>query len=128
MLDLKALLSKILGCCYTKGTSGNWTYRKYLDGTLECWYHGGTGAYTVGTARGSLYSGGNMTYTYPVAFAELPSVTCGVTLSTDSYVVWAQEKGYTKTDITIRIVSSGSIAQNSGYTVHIHAIGKWGGN
>jgi hypothetical protein len=40
MLDVKALLAKILGCCYIKGTSGDWTYKKYADKTFEAWYNG----------------------------------------------------------------------------------------
>lgn len=127
MLDLKALLSKILGCCYTKGTSGNWTYKKYLDGTLETWYQGATGNYTVGTARGNLYAGGWMTYTFPVAFNGVPVVTASANLTTDAYVVLAQTRSPSSTSVMVRITAGSSIAQNPNYLICIHAIGKWGG-
>ena len=49
----------------------------------------------------------------------------GATLSTDAYVIWAQEKGLSLTTITVRIVAGASIAQNTNYEIHIHAIGRW---
>ena len=126
MLDLKALLSKILGCCYIKGTSGNWTYKKYLDGTLECWYNGYSGTYTCGTARGNMYAGGWLTYTFPVAFTNLQCVTASATLTTDAYTVLAQLSQPLNTSVKVRITSGSSIAANS-YRMHVHAIGTWGG-
>lgn len=127
MLDLKALLSKILGCCYIKGTSGNWTYKKYLDGTLEQWYIGNPGAYTVGTARGNWYSGGNLTFTYPISFTSSPVVNASLSIGTTAYVVMFQLNGFNETFCQGRIVAGSSIAQNSNYWIFIHAIGKWGG-
>ena len=127
MLDLKALFSKILGCCYIRGTSGNWTYKKYLDGTLECWYYGNPGAYTVGTARGNWYSGGNLTFTYPVAFSSVPTITGAVAVGTSAYVVLWQFNGWNLSSCQGRIVAGSSIAQNSNYYIFIHAIGTWGG-
>lgn len=108
-----------------QGTTNNWGWRKWNSGRLEQWYDGATGAYTVNTARGSLYSGAYINYIYPIPFIEAPSVVTGATLSTDAYVVWAQEKDYTTTSIRVRIVASASIAQNSNYAIHIHAVGKW---
>lgn len=127
MLDVKALFSKILGCCYIKGTSGNWTYRKYLDGTLECWYLGNAGAYTCNTARGNMYSGGNLTFTFPVAFSGAPTITGSVSLGTNAYAVLWQFNGLTATTCQGRIVAGSSLAQNSNYWISIHAIGTWGG-
>ena len=130
MLDLKALLSKILDAIKVdyvveEGTSGQWIYRKWNSGVLEQWYQGNPGTYTVNTQRGNMYSGGNMTYTFPVEFVGYPTVVSGVTLSTDAYVVLAQEKGHSATSITIRIVAGSSVSANQYYTIHIYAVGKW---
>lgn len=125
MLDVKALLTKILGCSYTYGTSGNWKYKKYADGTLEQWYTGNPGTYTVGTARGNMYSGGNLTYTFPIAFASSPTVTHSVMLVTDAYVVLSQMNGVTTTNCQIRIVAGSSLSANVNYQIKIHAIGTW---
>ena len=37
MISTKKLFKKILGCCYSTGSSGAWTYRKYADGTIDMW-------------------------------------------------------------------------------------------
>lgn len=127
MLDIKTLLTKILKCLYVSGKSGGWTYRKYFDGTLECWYKGNPGAYTCGTARGSWYSGGDLTFTYPIAFSEAPTITGNVSLGTSAYVVEWQFNGFGAASCQGRIVSGSSIAQNTNYWIFIHAIGTWGG-
>lgn len=68
MLDLKALLSKILGCCYIKGTSGGWKYKKYLDGTVELWgYFSGT--YTSYTTNAWIIGSSSLT-AYPFAITN----------------------------------------------------------
>lgn len=106
-------------------SSGNWEYAKWNSGKCEQWYIGNPGAYTCGTARGSWYSGGNLTYTFPVPFISTPTVTGNVSLGTDAYVVLLQFNGLGAVSCQARIVSSSSIAQNSNYLISIHAIGKW---
>lgn len=108
-----------------RGTSGNWTYTKWNSGKCEQWYVGNPGSYTVGTTRGQLRSGGYLNYTYPVAFTAAPSVTVNATLTTDTYVVWAQASNHSNTGISVRIVASANIAANSSYSIHIHAVGTW---
>lgn len=126
MLDLKALLTKILGCCYTESTSGNWRYRKWATGLAEMWYTGSPGSYTVGTARGNLYSGGWITYTYPITLAAEPYfVSTSVTLTTDAYVVLTQTQQAASSNVKIRIVSSGSMAANTNYLIKIYVTGRW---
>ena len=122
---IEQLQSQVDDIDYVLGTSGNWTYKKYNDGTLECWYEGNPGAYTCGTARGNMYSGGYISYTFPVSFNATPAVTVGAALTTDSYVVGAQMSEVSTTGVKVRIVSGSSISANSNYTIHIHAIGKW---
>ena len=108
-----------------QGESGNWQYTKWNSGKLEQYYVGNPGSYTIGTTRGQLRSGGNINYAFPIAFVSDPSVVVGATLTTDAYVVWAQESSHSLTSITVRIVSSANISANSNYAIHIHAVGKW---
>lgn len=54
MLDLKALLLKMLGCSYTSGTSNNWWYKKYADGTFEAEIRDTTNL-SIASATGSMY-------------------------------------------------------------------------
>ena len=122
---IEQLQSQVDDIDYVLGTSGNWTYKKYNDGTLECWLEVNPGAYTCGTASGNMYSGGYISYTYPVSFNATPAVTVGAALTTDAYVVGAQMSEVSTTGVKVRIVSGSSISANSNYTIHIHAIGKW---
>lgn len=108
-----------------QGVSGNWSWRKWNSGIGECWLQYNPGSYTCGTTRGSLYSGGNLTLTYPITFASTPSVTGNVSLGTDAYVVWLQFNGLGTTTAQVRIVSSGSIAANSNYLISVQVIGRW---
>ena len=110
---------------YVLGTSGNWTYKKYNDGTLECWYEGNPSSYTVGTARGNMYAGGWIQYNFPVSFSGTPTITASAMLTTDSYVVLAQTSAAASASVKVRIVAGSSISSNNNYTIHIHAIGKW---
>ena len=102
-----------------------WSYIKWNSGKLECWYKGNPGAYTVGTARGNWYSGGDLTFTYPVAFAYAPTINGNVSLGTSAYVVMFQFNGFSNTTCQGRIVAGSSIAQNSNYWIFIHAVGRW---
>lgn len=124
---IKRTLKYLLGKAYISGRSGQWRYRKYLDGTMEVWYNGNPGGYTVGTQRGNMYAGGWITYNFPVAFDSIPAVTAGVTLGTDAYVVLAQIREADANSVKIRIVAGTSIASNSYYDINIHAFGTWGG-
>lgn len=109
-----------------EGTSGSWHYRKWNSGIGECWlpsYNPGT--YTCGTARSSLYSGANLTLTFPITFISTPTVTGNVSLGTDAYVVWLQFNGLGTTTAQVRIVGSASIAANNSYLISVYAIGQW---
>lgn len=130
MLDVKALLTKVLDALKAdyvveQGTSGQWIYTKWDSGKLEQWYVGNPGSYTVNTTRGQLRSGNYITYTYPVAFIDYPSVVVNATLSTDAYVIWAQASDHSLTGIKVRIVASANVSASSYYSIHIHAVGKW---
>lgn len=122
---IEQLQSQVDDIDYVLGTSGNWTYKKYNDGTLECWYEGNPGAYTCNQAKGNLYVGGYIQYNFPVAFNATPSVTVGVALTTDAYAISGQMSELSTTGVKVRIVSGSSVTSNSSYTIHIHAIGKW---
>ena len=108
-----------------QGVSGNWSWRKWNSGIGECWLQYNPGSYTCGTTRGSLYSGGNLTLTFPLTFTSTPSVTGNVSLGTDAYVVWLQFNGLGTTTAQVRIVSSGSVAANSNYLISVQVIGRW---
>ena len=122
MLDIKKLLTKVLNCCYTQGTSGNWTYRKYADGTAECW-----GTHTPSIACSTNYMGGYWGYkdvAFPIGlFNAKPSITVsGMTKNYGMHTVDIYNSSSTSARIYAwnRTTSSGLT-----YPVSIYAVGKW---
>ena len=122
MLDIKVLLTKILSKLYVSGstTAGSitWTYRKYLDGTLEMW---GTATTTlaIGTVSGSLYTTAS---TYSIA---MPSFVNAIDFIT------AELSGGGWADITdfnnppyLRLYAPTSYGSAS-RTLRYHMIGTW---
>ena len=65
MLGVKELLIEILGCCYSYGTSGNWTYKKYANGTVELWcqYSKTLSNYTTALGGYGYYTTVNLPFT-----------------------------------------------------------------
>lgn len=108
-----------------QGTSGNWTYVKWNSGKCEQWYYGNPGSYSCTTARGNWYSGGDLTYTYPIPFISTPTINGSVSIGTSAYVVLFQFNGFNNTSCQGRIVAGSSISANSNYWVFIHAVGMW---
>lgn len=108
------------------GTASGSYYRKWASGRAEYWHKFNPGAMTIGTARGSFYTGNYFkTSFHSGLFTDVPQVEHNVHIATSSYVVGTQIENVTKDNCEIRIWSSGSMAQNSGYTISIYAFGTW---
>ena len=108
------------------GTESGSYYRKWASGRAEYWHKFNPGAMTIGTARGSFYTGNYFTSNFQSGlFTDVPQVEHNVHIATSSYVVGTQIENVTKNNFEIRIWSSGSIAQNSGYTISVYAFGTW---
>lgn len=108
------------------GTASGSYYRKWASGRAEYWHKFNPGAMTIGTARGSFYTGNYFKTSFQSGlFTDVPQVEHNVHIATSSYVVGTQIENVTKDNCEIRIWSSGSMAQNSGYTISIYAFGTW---
>lgn len=108
------------------GTASGSYYRKWASGRAEYWHKFNPGAYTIGTARGNMYSGAYFDSSFESGlFNAVPQVNCYAHLGTDAYVIGTQVKTISKDKVTLRLWASGSIASNSGYNVHIYAFGTW---
>ena len=108
------------------GTESGSYYRKWASGKAEYWHKFNPGAMTIGTARGSFYTGNYFNSSFESGlFTDVPQVEHNVHIATSSYVVGTQIENVTKDNFEIRIWSSGSITQNSGYTISIYAFGTW---
>lgn len=112
-----------------QGTSGNWTYRKWSDGTAECW---GTHSFNTGafSAWGSWYTGATRwNATYPTGlFIEAPtysivpwSATSVTIITAGGQASEAPSKDHTGNYIATRAASSSA----GNVKVYVYAIGKW---
>ena len=120
---------KFLPSIVEQGTSGNWTYRKWSDGTAECW-----GAFTFNTgtfsAWGQTYVGQTkFQATYPTGlFLETPVSTMtlesplsAVLLNSVTSTAEGSSKDHTQSVVAWRGTSAGAATP----TVRVYAIGKW---
>lgn len=112
-----------------KGTSKDWTYRKWSNGVAECWYNKTINGFACSTAVGSWYRTSKITANaYPLTFSSTPNLQMTFeTFSGTGGLVWScgTSSSTPKTkpaDIyIIRMLSSNSISG----VVHYYAIGNY---
>lgn len=122
MLDTKKLLTKILKCLYVKGSSGDWTYKKYADGTCEMWFKG-TKTVTIGTGAGNIYtSNSNTALAFPFALQAIEYSS--VSAFSTSYGIWAWQVQETTSQIACRVFSNASRSSAS-YNFRAYVKGTW---
>lgn len=122
--DVKTLIGKILNTpvVVETGTSGIWTYRKWSDGTAECW-----GTNTVNLNINNSYGGicfGNLgTINLPAGlFLEAPTMNISTNLR--GGVGGATAREITNTSFALYLWNG--VAYNAtNISYHTHAIGKW---
>lgn len=130
MISIKKTLSALAShICIEQGTSGIWTYKKYADGTAECW-----GKLTVINTQtthrdwGSLHVYEvNSNIQYPFAFIETPVLN--VTWNDSDYsggfmTSWATGSS-TKTHTGQFGIGRGTIDTKVFGEICYHAIGRW---
>ncbi len=112
MQDGTTVEDKVSGLSFEYGKSGDWYYRKWNNGVLECWaIKGGTT-----TGSGAFHS----TTTFPVNFVENPSVTASAWVPGDINA----RVGYINTsnkDIEWYVHGFG----NSSASIRLFVIGRW---
>ena len=104
-----------------QGTSGGWTYRKWANGTAECWFYG-YNSLTYGNEANGLY-GGYGTVTFPFAFYAIPVVvySCHLTNGYD----WSGKAMVSTSNFNFYGVSQSSLASTTSVTIYAYAIGRW---
>ena len=63
----------IINYVVEQGESGNWTYKKWNSGEVECWYHANYGTITLSTALGTDIVSNGFRFTFPFEFSEVPT-------------------------------------------------------
>lgn len=104
------------------GTSGIWTYRKWSDGTAECW---GNQKYTVTLRAGLAAAVAQINAEYPFAFIDTPTTNVSIIEETD----WAHWIGQIITTTTmlekIDFYANASGETEAGGTACITVKGRW---
>lgn len=108
------------------GTNGIWTYRKWSDGTAECWGTYITPSLALSRAYGSLYihpsdsiTGGTA---YPFTFTSAPKEFHTMKNAN----TWVMEGAGATTTNTAQFWIIAPVARTAQiYSVNIHAIGTW---
>lgn len=125
MLDLKALISKLVNTplVIEQGTSGNWTYRKWSDGTAECWADVNSGSAPSNTSVNGWYGATMATPDFPTnLFNAIPNVFVNVySWGTGYHFGFA----YSITQTAARIRAIRNDNNKSIMYAHVYAIGTW---
>lgn len=118
------------GVDYIKGSNENGTWRKWADGTLECWGVKDLGSVSITQSEGGFYRSDGSTYcNFPVAFYSLPTF-CEVQIyQVDSnHYIWLLPQSYNSLSTTQTwyfFLGRGDSATINNVKVSYHAIGRW---
>lgn len=112
-----------------QGTKDGWTYRKWSNGTMECWIRKQLSV-DVKSTWGNLYTSGAIHATnlsYPFAFTDLPVLTTTLMSFGAGGILMSPGGDYAGSKITTGCleIARGAAASSCGYLVAYHAIGKW---
>lgn len=108
------------------GSSGNWYYRKWNSGTLECWGRKQyTGVNVNGTAGQLKYKALDSIGSYPVAFISYPTVTITGTVTGGNGWVVGNNTNYSQTWCGGLYVYAPFELTSVGVTANVYAIGRW---
>ena len=107
-----------------QGTKGIWTYRKWSDGTAECFgsYTNSIAVTTSSAAYGGYRSGEISIPTFPITFKSAPVVNANVASSGG---VWLNNVNNITTTGGKFYLSSGVSSATASRTIAFHVSGKW---
>ena len=107
-------------------SSFSWYWRKYSDGTAECWARVVNGQRSVNKALGGMYCASCDEVAFPFEFVDTPVVIATVesesTLMLAGFAGNANASG--KYPASYRVLSPVSISSAT-FTIAYHAIGRW---
>lgn len=125
-INIKKVLEKLLSTrmVIESGTNGIWTYRKWSDGTAECWAKISEGSITWSNLWTYAYYSGQIVRSFPTnLFQETPIITTSAESNAGLNYITIITAGTSKSQIQYYITSSKNETRVC-YT-HIYAIGKW---
>ena len=130
MLSTKKLIYNILQCPHVveQGTSGNWTWHKWSDGTVEAWYF----EYINQTVAFTTHSGSNYYYTNEDWVSKEINLPSGIMATADTAFANIGCNGYitafvssrNATKIVVRAWTPYSASPTINY-LQVYVKGRW---
>lgn len=108
-----------------RGTEGNWHYRKWLDGTAECWCRRSVGV-NIDTAWGSIYYGTVDKYAFPSGlFVSAPMCQITAEFGTTMQAAWTAINGRATNEYAPALFFCRPMIAEAGFDILYYAIGSW---
>jgi hypothetical protein len=107
-----------------------WTYRKWSDGTAECWYSKTVSA-KINTATGNGYGSGAVSgsnVSFPITFIAIPTILVSLTptgTTTPAYLTPSSTAATTEQTGTYQLNSMSSDSTTRNYIINYEVRGKW---
>ncbi len=123
-ISLKETLAKLLNTpmIVEQGTSGIWRYRKWSDGTAECWGYTSMESIACTTQWGNAYYSAIKTYNFPSGLF-IPYPTINATLYDGGGLGWVTIIDWTKD--SVRIYVSEPVSNTRNMQICFSVIGRW---
>lgn len=124
-INVKKVLEKLLSTrmVIESGTDGIWTYRKWSDGTAECWgVFSNTTSHYATVFGGYGYNSGTVNFPQNL-FQSAPIPTFSARIGNGFAVTGTQTNSLTNTSSNFYAVSSASGSQTCYW--YIYLVGKW---
>lgn len=120
---LNALINRCRVYVVDAGSNGNWTYKKYSNGSFEAWYSS-TGTMSITTPVGQVYQSASNSH-INFTISNVASVHyADVKLITGSYGVWTYLTGASADGLDYRGVSPLS-RSSATYTIKAYVKGSY---
>jgi microcystin-dependent protein len=107
------------------GSNANGTWRKWADGTLECWGIKNLGTISISEVYGSLYRSLLHQITWPITFSSLYHSQVDIISSSSNNCFVSSTENDSITHFKKFFISSTMGYANISVVVSFHAIGRW---
>ncbi|MBR4016931.1 MAG: hypothetical protein IKK11_03865 [Oscillospiraceae bacterium] len=111
---------------YEEGKSGDWTYRKWADGTAECWAKRKVTVAATSAWGSAIYHGAVSALSFPFSFSEAPMCQITSEFGDSAHSCFVVSNGAATTaQAPSVLLCRGASASALNYTLLYYAKGRW---
>lgn len=123
--QVAALLQNETNVVIKQGTIGDWYYRKWLNGTAECWARRSLSV-NIKDSWGAIYYGMVDNFAFPSElFISAPICQATVEFGSSTQVAWLATSGKATKDLAPAVLVCSPVTAEAGFDILYHAIGSW---